>query len=492
MAFSDTPYSGMTPDEVNQARGRGQMMTRAGMDTNNITHWTQALGKVLQSGAGAAWGDAANQGEREGRQSANMLLAQALQGKNIKDNIGGMLANPWAADQGGALAGRYLQHQLDQMSPDAALRRQQLELNNRQLQEQIEARKQMFPLEQERLRLQVEEQRQRADDPMRQFMRGVLQPQPGAPPQAVPMPQAPQAPPMPQGPTPMPGVQLQSGPMEPPQDPALVQTQVQTQAQPQSPAPPAMPQPDMVTIPGYPQPVTRQQAEAMKLWAIQQKNDGLARHIESAIGPGLEASARTELDKGLINLVNQAGRLDDIGKKFDESFLKVGTQINNWLNAGAERLGVGRMTPDQQQKLMQFHEFRAAGLGHFNRMLKEMSGTAVTQQEFERIQSELPNPGTGFMNGALNGDSPTVFAAKWKQATKLVKASIARAHYLRNNRFSGDVNAMAMALPLDNMGAVITQRGRLLEQQFRGAKPQASTQEIQGAVKDQLRKEFGI
>lgn len=479
MTFTYTPYSGMSPDDVTQARGRGQMMTRAGMDTNNLTHWTQALGKVLQSGVGAAWGDVANQGEREGRSSANMLLAQALQGKpeDVKGNIGAMLANPWASDQGGALAGRFLQHQLDQSSPDAALRRQQIELGNRQLQEQIESRKQMFPLEQERLRLQVEEQRQKADDPMRQFMRGIFQPpaSPQGPTAAMPVP-------------PAQGLQPQSAPMPPEGAPNLIQTQAGGQPSPQ-PAP--QPQPGMVQIPGFPRPMTREQAEAMKIYALTQKNEGLAKHIDSALGTGLETGARTELDKTLINLTNQAGRLDTIGKQFDASFLQAGTQIDNWFKAATEKAG-GTLTPTAQAQLAQFNQFRSASIGHFNRMLKELSGTAVSAQEFERIKAELPNPGTGMLNGVFDGDSPTQFAAKWKAAQTLVKSSIARAHFLRNNKFSGDVDAMSMAMPLEQVPSIINKRGGLLEQQFRQANPQASPEEIGTAVRQRLRQEFGI
>jgi len=493
MVFSYTPYAGMTPDQVRSGRQQGAMLQRAGMDTDGMRHWTQMLGSVLQSGVGSAWQDQANQGEKEGRASANMLLAQALQGKDIKGNIGGMLANPWAADQGGALAGRYLQHQLDQTSPDAALRRQQIELGNKQLQEQIESRKQMFPLEQERLRLQVEEQRQRANDPFELMLRERLKQGAGGTPGQPPAAQLPALPPAggPAASMPDPNIRPQSAPVEQQADPNFIQAQAQGAPQPMPQVPPqTAPQRDMVDLPGYGK-VDVDTAKALAFNYARKGNTAAAKMIEEAIGSGLDKTARTELDKTRINLTNQLGRLKEIERQFNPSFQQAGTQLDMLFKAASEKMGAP-LSPQNQQALQGFHAYRSATVGHFNQMLKELSGTAVSAQEFERIKAQLPNPGTGFANGILDGDSPSVFQSKLAQARRDVSLAIARAHFMAANGFRGDKEAMGAAMPLDAVPRVIEQRGQMLEQQLRQQFPQANPKDIQNRVDQQLRQEFGI
>lgn len=473
MAGSYIPYSGMTPDEVRQGRQTGQMYQRAGMTPEHMTHWTQALGKVLQSGVGAAWQDRANQGEREGRSSANQLLAQTLQGGDVKGNIGRMLANEWAAEQGGALASRYLQHQLDAQSPDAALRRQQIELGNKQLREQIAERQQMAPLRKQQMELQNKELELKSSDPTRAFMRGILGPDAG---QGQPQGGNKQ---QPQGGAVIP----QSAPVDV-EGGQLIQTQA---AVPQQ----AQPRPDMVQLPGFPRPLTRQEAEQLKLYAIINKNDMLAKHIEDAIGSGLDKGARTELDKTRINLTNQLGRLKEIEAQFNPNYQRVGTQLDMTFKAASEKLG-GKLSPEHQREMERFHAYRASTIGHFNQMLKELSGTAVSAQEFERIKAQMPNAGTGFANGAWDGDSETIFKAKLAQATATVKLALARANFIAKQGFRGDLDALAAAMPLDDMPQIIERRGQLLEQNLKQQYPKASLQDIQRQVDQQLKQEFGI
>lgn len=476
MVSSYTPYSGMTPEEARQGRQTGMLYQRAGMTPEHMSHWTQALGKVLQSGIGAAWQDQANQGEREGRASANQLLAQALQGGDIKGNIGAMLANPWAAEQGGALAGRYLQHQLDQSSPDAALRRQQLELGNRQLQEQIAERQAMMPLKKQQLEIQVQQLKQNSEDPIDQIIRERVRANNAGAPAPV------------QPAQPNPNLRPQSAPMEPPTDPNFVQAQAPVVPPQGAPQPAARPQQDMVTLPGIGK-VDVDTARAIQFNYARKGNQGAAKMIEEAIGSGLDKGARTELDKSRINLTNQYGRLGEIERQFDPAFQKVGTQLDMFFKAGSEKM-FGSLPPEQKQQLERFHAYRSAAIGHFNQMLKELSGTAVSAQEFERIKAQLPNPGTGFANGILDGDSPSVFQAKLKEAKRSVGLAMARSNFMAANGFRGDKDALAAAMPLDAMPNVIQRRTEQLQQQFlqQGTPPE----QLREMVTKQLRQDFGI
>lgn len=98
-------FSGMTPEQVQQARQFGNALMTQGVSAQPVGHWTQALARVLQAGSGAAWSDQANRGQREGQGAANQLLAQALQnGTDSRTLAGQALANPWSQGMGQALA----------------------------------------------------------------------------------------------------------------------------------------------------------------------------------------------------------------------------------------------------------------------------------------------------------------------------------------------------------------------------------------------------
>lgn len=85
----------MSPESVASARAMARMLMNQGQDTGNITHWTQALGKALQSGVGAMWQDRALSGEREGMSAGNAALADMLAGGDGR----AALVNPYSAKQ---------------------------------------------------------------------------------------------------------------------------------------------------------------------------------------------------------------------------------------------------------------------------------------------------------------------------------------------------------------------------------------------------------
>ena len=121
------PYAGLTPDDVAYQRKYAQSLMQQGTDVSPVGHWTQALARALQGGVGGYAMGQAGQAEREGRASGNALLAQALQGGDVKSSIAPMLANPWSADMGGKLAQSYLHNRMEQSSPMAQARLQQLQ-----------------------------------------------------------------------------------------------------------------------------------------------------------------------------------------------------------------------------------------------------------------------------------------------------------------------------------------------------------------------------
>jgi hypothetical protein len=350
-------------------------------------------------------------------------------------------------------------------------------LPNAQLQASIDQHKLTYPLEKQRLELQVDELKQKINDPIDQMLRERLKQNgaiatPSLPPQ--------------QG-----GLQPQSFTPGDGSEGMLIPAQA-SMPQPQAPAAPQVraPQTEMVDLPGIGK-VPVDTAKAIAFNYARKGNATAAKMIEEAIGSGLDKGARTELDKTRINLTNQLGRLQEIERTFKPDFQRVGNQLDAYFQAGAEKLGA-RISPDKQQFLQRFHEFRSSTLTHFNLMLKELSGTAVSAQEFERIKAMLPNAGTGFANGALDGDSPTVFSAKLALAKQAVKLAMARSNFMAAQGFRGDKEALASMMPLDFMPQIIERRGQMLEQGYRQQNPKADQRDIQRQVDQQLKQEFGI
>lgn len=113
-----TPYDGLTPDDVAYQRKYGQNLMQQGADISPVGHWTQALARALQGGIGGYTMGQAGQAEREGKASANQLLAQALQGGDTRKTIGAMLSNPWSADTGTKLAQTYIGQQMQPQTTD--------------------------------------------------------------------------------------------------------------------------------------------------------------------------------------------------------------------------------------------------------------------------------------------------------------------------------------------------------------------------------------
>ena len=127
-------------------------------------------------------------------------------------------------------------------------------------------------------------------------------------------------------------------------------------------------------------------------------------------------------------------------------------------------------------------------MNNLNTRLKELSGTAVTETEMNRILRELPSPGTG----PLSGDGPTAFKAKLDQGMHMTQRGIARMRYLRGQGFQGDVNAAAEAMPLDAVPKVIQQRGDAIQKMLEQSNPGAAPDALRRATKQQLAKEFGM
>lgn len=119
-------------------------------------------------------------------------------------------------------------------------------------------------------------------------------------------------------------------------------------------------------------------------------------------------------------------------------------------------------------------------------MLKDLSGTAVTENEMQRQLLDLPNPGKGI----TDGDSPPDFEAKLNGAIKFQRSAIARARYLRSQGFTG--KPWEAGIALEDVPGLIDKRGAEIENQLKQANPNADPMAIQKATRNAIKQEFGI
>lgn len=149
---------------------------------------------------------------------------------------------------------------------------------------------------------------------------------------------------------------------------------------------------------------------------------------------GIEASKPTinKLQDQVLSSNESIGRLSQINATFDERFLQFGTRVQEF--GGRIRDFMGRATPEDQQLITEFQDFKSTALDNLNLTLNQLSGAAVSPQEFKRISNALPNPGTSL----FDGDSPTQFMSKTRRAMRDMKLARARANFVLSGGGSVD------------------------------------------------------
>lgn len=265
-------------------------------------------------------------------------------------------------------------------------------------------------------------------------------------------------------------------------DPNLIRTQVGGQVQM-----PQQTEPDMVDTPmGR---MTQQDAQRKGFaLGLMGKGDAGKMLVDAAQQGKIGKEAGNQNDKDQMAAIESVARLDGIAKSFDPKHLEIPNRIEQQFRSLQNKAGgiLGKPTPEQQQELMKFAQFKQQSVKNAALYVKYLSGVAVSEAEFARIMQTLPNAGTGM----FDGDSAPEFAAKMQQAVKDSKAAIARANYLRTQGFKG--KPWEAGVGIDDMPALIDQRGQIIEQNLRQQNPNADPRQIQEGVRRQLKQEFGI
>lgn len=287
-----------------------------------------------------------------------------------------------------------------------------------------------------------------------------------------------------------------------PNDPNLIRTQAAApapQPAPVAPAAPAQAAPAMVPTPRGPMPPDQARAFGQKMLMdpeFRALGQDIIKQADELTSKGkLGQTAQNENEKSLLGDVHHLARLNDLEQKVKAEYLQLGPRLTNSIKGVAEFAGVP-LKPEDQESLAKFAAFRRSTAANFNLLLKEASGTAVTESELKRMVLQEP---TAEWNGMLSPpDSPTQFMAKLQAAKADLIKAIARKNYMRTtmNLSDADIATLAkgdsMPVHLDNMKKIMDETQRKVERDLKIKYPNAEPEQLQPLIRQGMQKVFGI
>lgn len=198
----------------------------------------------------------------------------------------------------------------------------------------------------------------------------------------------------------------------------------------------------------------------------------------SLVGPGqLSKPSINKLQETIINSTDRLDRLNSTLATYNPDFLRAKGIATAATTKFKDFLGM-KVSPEQRGFLDQYSQFQSSAATDLSSTLREMSGTAVTPQEYARTEKTLPS-GTEL--------SPTEFEAKSKVAVRTIQRAIMRANWaLKNGIGVKSVEDLAKAMPLEGIDSVFEQRANQIWQEM-GGSPDTKAQAMQRA-----KQEFGL
>jgi hypothetical protein len=196
------------------------------------------------------------------------------------------------------------------------------------------------------------------------------------------------------------------------------------------------------------------------------------------VGPG-------ELSKPTVNnlqetIVNSSARLDRLNQMLT-AYKPEYLQAKGLVKAGSSELkdflGMD-VSPEDKKFLAGYGEFKASASQEFSATLKELSGSAATEAEVQRVMKGVPSD---------KDKSPTVFEAKARATTKFITRAIMRSNWaLKNGIGVQSVDQLSKQMPLEGIDAVYESRANQIWQEM-GGTPETKAEAIKRA-----NQEFGL
>jgi hypothetical protein len=250
-----------------------------------------------------------------------------------------------------------------------------------------------------------------------------------------------------------------------------------------------------------PRPATDNTPMAYREHILAQKDPEFRKFLESRKGKGLSVTlpdgttvemggsgggiGPSELSKPTINalqetIVNSSNRLDRLNQLFTSykpEYLQAKGLVKAATSEAKDFLGMD-VSEEDKKFLAGYSEFRATASQEFSATLKELSGSAATEAEVQRVMKGVPSD---------KDKSPTAFEAKARATTKFITRAIMRANWaLKNGIGVQSVDELSKRMPLEGIDGVYEARANQIWQEL-GGTPETKTQAIEEA-----NKEFGL
>jgi len=201
----------------------------------------------------------------------------------------------------------------------------------------------------------------------------------------------------------------------------------------------------------------------------------------------LDKAANNTVEKNIIDGAEALTRMNDIAALWKPEFSTLQGQGGAaWLGVKAKSGGLlGKVSPQEEADLGDFAAYRASVLTNLNRTIKEITGTAASPGEAERIRATLPDAGEGI----FDGDDPVSFKSKMDKSIRDLKLAVARQTYHRSRGMSGN--------PWDTIGLaemplVMSKREIDIKAEIKKANPEADEGAIRAQVRTMMKQEFGL
>lgn len=146
-------------------------------------------------------------------------------------------------------------------------------------------------------------------------------------------------------------------------------------------------------------------------------------------GTALTGPTANKVQERAINTAEMGSRIAGVMQNFKPEYQTVGTKLANWWRSGKAKFDPSSLGPGETKSLEEFVNFRSGAFENLSTTLKEMSGAAVTPQEYDRLVQSMPSPGSGMFNGILDGDDPVTFKRKMDGVADRAQAALARYQY---------------------------------------------------------------
>lgn len=168
--------------------------------------------------------------------------------------------------------------------------------------------------------------------------------------------------------------------------------------------------------------------------------------FEVSTGSDITTKTKGALEEGIVNATDSLVTIKDIKDSFLPEYQTIATRWEAFKTGVQEKVeGIpplewvaNQFGEGDRQLLRDFTVYKRRAFDNMNTVIQQISGTAVSPAEADRLIRQLPNPGTGF----FDGDSPTQFYGKLLDVERSLKRVVARYSYARRN----GIDPMAMDL----------------------------------------------